>query len=155
MQDVRDAIVEKFKDAVDVCQKSGREYTHVKVSDLAELLSRLSGERWVSVEDGLPEGVGRYQVAVRYKDDGMCNVTEALFTGAEWCDSTCDELLNGKVDVYAWRPLPAPPSEPSSGTLGDKPNVRVVERDSNFMGRDVKQFYAEPGGNQPREGREG
>ena len=55
MQNVSDKILDKFKDALEVCQKSGREYTHVKVADLAELLRRLDGERWVRASERLPD----------------------------------------------------------------------------------------------------
>jgi len=66
----------------------------------------ISRKNWNYVSEVLPIELKRYQVAVKYRDDGSTIVTEALYSGDGWCDQTCDELLGGKVDVYAWKELP-------------------------------------------------
>lgn len=120
----------------------------------AELLSRLSGERWVKVEDGLPEEDERVLIAVRSEADDHATGVRVSFpdvsTGIIYSSSqqVIAVLDNGeeyeRSDILGWRPLPAPPSEPSREKC---PNCEV-----GLCG--VHGNTSAGRGNQPREGRE-
>lgn len=78
------------------------------ITELRAARALEQSEGWVKVETKLPEKVWRYQVALQFPEHPQdLIVTEAIFDGADWCDSTCDEL-KGVVKYY--RPLPSPPN---------------------------------------------
>lgn len=112
-------------------------------------LSRLPGERWVRVEDGLPKrGV---KVLVAYdKGDFAGWVREGMYlneNGRQW---------NVFTPTH-WRPLPAPPSEPSRESTGcyecDNGEIPEDGMHWNMDGtEDRSSKCTATGGNQPREG---
>lgn len=78
---------------------------------VAALLRPLLGEqRWIPVEERLPDAIGQYLVWVYgLGDEGeMCKVTmEACFDQKNW-------FMHGgwlSHEVQGWQPLPAPPAE--------------------------------------------
>lgn len=69
--------------------------------------------KWISVEDRLPEKEGNYIVAEK-KGNGETYVTERGLlhwaNGPSWCLSWQEQYVH-EIKVTHWMPLPEPPKE--------------------------------------------
>ena len=106
-------------DATEKAKKIVRKFPQIEQAVLAPmltleiaraLLSEAEGERWISVDERLPEHGGQVLIAFDLNEHNKGLVTTARHEKGHWdWNSSIANRERRDSDVTHWQPLPAPP----------------------------------------------
>jgi hypothetical protein len=103
---------EAAQDARDIADRNER----LVLAAESEVTKLREQNRWIPVEEKLPEQYASALIAHSETHNGLLTVEEAQWDGEKWMlvrTDPCDSSIWLKEQVTHWRPLPEPPLTPS------------------------------------------
>ena len=99
MRDLTPELKEAFEKILSEPATGSREETILQVMHAAYTLGR-DAEKWISVQERLPDLQGRYNVYIPQID--MVETIAYIFVGSKWSWQSYD------LSITHWQPLPSP-----------------------------------------------